>query len=156
MRYTKPRQKSRQGQAARRGTASQTSVRSENSSIGASTLTQELMFRPQKCARTDFGICSNALPHRLKIDTVQNHLAEPSPRKKGGCQLHKWVLQGVKSFRLHGRVKGQLAYCGTCNVILCVWCYKTFHTVFDLNSVKKKFKMLIVKRLVAFIIVKKM
>ena len=117
--------------------SSQTSVRSESSSITASTLTTESPIRPQKCARTDFGTCSNALPHRLKLDTMHNHLAEPSPRKEGECQLHKWVLQGVKSFRAHGRVKGQLIYCRTCNVILCVRCYKTFHTVFDLDSVKK-------------------
>ena len=76
-------------------------------------------------------------PIRLLINAEFNHLPEPIPTKEGECQLHKWVLHDVpNAARSHSRVKGQLSYCRTCNRILCVRCYKLFHTVYDLNTIK--------------------
>ena len=48
------------------------------------------------------------------------------------CQLHKWCSSSKQKMR----VETQLCYCPTCNVNLCLECYRPFHTETDI--VKKK------------------
>ena len=48
------------------------------------------------------------------------------------CQLHKWCSSSKQKMR----VETQLCYCPTCNVNLCLECYRPFHTETDI--VEKK------------------
>ena len=78
-----------------------------------------------------------AYQYRLVFSAEYNHLPEPVKSKSSECQLHKWVLGGKNAAcRRHTRVKSQLSYCPTCNVVLCIKCYKLFHTIYDLNTIK--------------------
>ena len=80
---------------------------------------------------------TSAYQHRLQFSAEYNHLPETVKSKSSECQLHKWVLGGRNAAcRRHTRVKSQLSYCPTCNVVLCIKCYKLFHTIYDLNTIK--------------------
>ena len=80
---------------------------------------------------------SSVYQHRLEFSAEHNHLPETVKSKSSECQLHKWVLGGKNAAcRRHTRVKSQLSYCPTCNVVLCIKCYKLFHTIYDLNTIK--------------------
>ena len=60
-----------------------------------------------------------------------SHLATRSDKKEASCQLCHFIK--------NKRVRAQLLKCEDCNVILCVDCYKTFHTVDDLVAMRHKF-----------------
>ena len=71
------------------------------------------------------------------LSSENNHIAEPVRSKLPECQLHKWVLGGGNPMcRFHTKVKSQLRVCLTCNIVLCIKCYKIFHTVYDLKTTK--------------------
>ena len=80
---------------------------------------------------------SSLYSSRLVFSSENNHIAEPVRSKSSECQLHKWVLGGGTAMcRRHTRVKSQLMVCPTCNIVLCIKCYKKFHTVYDLKTIK--------------------
>ena len=72
---------------------------------------------------------------RLTISAQDNHLPE-LVRSHSECQLHKWCFKNHKTAR---RVKKRLMLCPTCNVILCLECYSTFHKVHNLNTIINNF-----------------
>ena len=49
-------------------------------------------------------------------------------RNKPACQLHKWAA-GLQK-------RNNVAFCADCNVILCLQCWESFHTVYDIVSEK--------------------
>ena len=55
------------------------------------------------------------------------HLPTPVHSKHSECQLHKWANK---------RTRKQVMSCPDCNLTLCVTCYKPFHTIHNLNSIK--------------------
>jgi len=80
---------------------------------------------------------SLAYLHRLVFSSEFDHILEPIKMKSSECQLYKWVLKGNNTVeRMHTRVESHLSYCTTCRVVLCIKCYKRFHTIYDLNTIK--------------------
>ena len=55
------------------------------------------------------------------------HLPTPVHSKHSECQLHKWANK---------RTRKQVMTCSYCDITLCVQCYKSFHTVLNLNCIK--------------------
>ena len=49
--------------------------------------------------------------------------------------MHRWASSGAKSLR------GNMFKCSYCEVTLCGKCFLTYHTVVDLQAVKKKLKI---------------
>ena len=67
---------------------------------------------------------------KVRLNTQQDHLPEDiSGRVR--CALHRWAGKDVWS---------RIAYCPTCNVSLCMECYKKFHTISDLVRLEKSIK----------------
>lgn len=67
---------------------------------------------------------------RNRLDTTIDHLPEPAnPRAR--CALHKWA--GVETQK-------QVSYCMNCSVHLCVFCYRMFHTIPNLHTMKAQLK----------------
>ena len=64
---------------------------------------------------------------RLFLNDEMTHLPVMPSSSHSDCQVHKWAGK---------RTRKQVAYCPDCNVCLCIRCYKLFHTVLDLRSVK--------------------
>ena len=54
------------------------------------------------------------------------------------CQLHRWIDRNIE-------YKHSVMVCTYCNVSLCVYCYKVFHTMKHVNSLKKYTTDLILK-----------
>ena len=68
---------------------------------------------------------------RCRLDTSLNHLPEKSNKPDNNCELHYWFDKT--------KCRAQLMRCLSCNVILCISCYKSFYEVpFLKNSIKKK------------------
>ena len=100
------------------------SLFSSPSSVSTITTASSLLPRCAPC--TDSTLAPNGLL-KCRFDTSLSHLPL---RKKGDrpkCALHRWA--GT-------RKQGEILYCESCNVHLCIDCYTTFHTHFDLVAVK--------------------
>ena len=67
---------------------------------------------------------------RCRLDHNLNHLPIKNDKPKNNCQLHYWANKQ--------KVRAQLMKCGTCNVTLCITCYKIFHEVAQLKTNKVK------------------
>jgi len=123
---------SRTGGSITSNTAS-TSSRSSNAKR-ASTIppnpTPKKTRRPQITALRLCDMYSQANTRRLN-DELQ-HLAEPESRNTGGkcCSLCRYAT-GKK-------YSAQLLTCKDCNVSLCMWCFKPFHTLTDLTKEKRR------------------
>ena len=80
-----------------------------------------------KCSRvTDDSLqpITGGLSRRL--DVTLDHLPDPS-KSNSRCSLHRFV--GIETER-------QVAYCATCKVNLCIKCYRFFHRIADVKSLK--------------------
>ena len=71
---------------------------------------------------------------RCRLDHNLNHLPIKNDKPKNNCQLHYWANKQ--------KVRAQLMKCGTCNVTLCITCYKIFHEVAQLKTNKVKWKFI--------------
>ena len=60
--------------------------------------------------------------------------AEKAGKPLAKCGLHRWALGR------EGEVRKSILVCGDCNVSLCVDCFRVFHTVADLSSLKEELK----------------
>ena len=63
-----------------------------------------------------------------RLDRTLNHLPVQPMKPEANCQLHNWAKQS--------KHRKQLMKCPTCNVIICLDCYKKFHEVSDLSVLK--------------------
>jgi len=66
--------------------------------------------------------------HGKRLNPVLSHLPSPVVRAGDACTLCRWATGN--------KYRAQISHCDDCNVTLCVWCYKTFHTVEDLEAQK--------------------
>ena len=74
-------------------------------------------------------------PHgtlNIRLSRQVPHMLDPVTRdavKGRSCQLCRWA-SGTKN-------KSHLVKCDDCNVICCVWCWRPFHEVEDLEEIKE-------------------
>ena len=64
--------------------------------------------------------------YKCRLSLQHDHLPE-IPKGRHRCLLHRWAGKDCRA---------QIMYCPTCNVTLCVQCYKPFHTKTDLIRCK--------------------
>ena len=67
---------------------------------------------------------------RCRLDTHLSHLPEFSNNKVSNCQLCYWKSKS--------RVRGHVMKCSSCQIHLCLECYKPFHEQVNLQTVKEK------------------
>ena len=67
---------------------------------------------------------------RCRLDHNLNHLPVNNDKPETNCQLHWWASKQ--------KIRAQLMKCSTCNVTLCIKCYKIFHEVAQLKATKVK------------------
>ena len=67
---------------------------------------------------------------RCRLDHSLNHLPVRNDKPENNCQLHYWTDK-IK-------IRSQLMKCMTCNVTLCINCYKHFHEVANLKATNRK------------------
>ena len=65
---------------------------------------------------------------RCRLDTCLNHFPVENGKSEANCQLHFYTSRK--------KVRSQLMKCETCNVILCIQCYRKFHEIPNLKSQK--------------------
>ena len=65
---------------------------------------------------------------RCRLDHSLNHLPSLNDKPESNCQLHYFLVKK--------KYKAQLMKCQTCNVLLCLHCYKKFHEVPVLKRVR--------------------
>ena len=90
------------------------------------------MGKHKKARITDKSLCPFTGKHRMRGDSSKHHW--PVPDSHGSvvrCQLHSWATNGKH------RSKRHVMRCETCDVRLCVECFKLFHTEVDLVGKKK-------------------
>ena len=76
---------------------------------------------------------------QCRFDTTLSHSQSQKKGKRPKCALHAWA--GTKKRR-------EIKYCEMCNVHLCIDCFPTFHTNFDLVAVEKQLHKKDLKKLV--------
>ena len=68
--------------------------------------------------------------HSMRLNRDVCHLPVPVIKSESGqascCALCRWVTG-----KQH---RAQVSYCESCSTVLCVWCYKTFHTAENLEA----------------------
>ena len=67
-------------------------------------------------------------PMSIRLYTQYDHLPQHPQIKKPRCALHSWG--GVE-------MRASISYCDTCNVNLCIDCYKMFHHNANITQSKK-------------------
>ena len=105
------------------------SISSKHSSICSKRLFSP---RPEKRATafTDDSLHPNG-QLRIRLNVAADHYPIPPSSMRARCALHRWVdNESLK----------QVMKCTTCNVHLCIQCYKLYHTVPDLLSIKQHLK----------------
>ena len=110
------------------------SVSTANSSVTFSEADNEI--EQPVCKLTDESLKSKSFQFRLICSNEHTHLPIMVKNANSECQLHRWALNKVS--RNASRTKKHIAYCSDCKVKLCMICYKAFHTVQDLNTVKNE------------------
>ena len=69
----------------------------------------------------------------IRLDHTNNtHFPVRSPVARARCGLHRYVLGKEKL--------GDVVYCDTCHVCLCVDCFKDFHSIQNLEGKKAALK----------------
>ena len=94
-----------------------------------STITEEsLTLRNKKATRmTDEALKPNG-SLSCRLQAAYDHLPERPHTNKARCALHRWA--GVE-------YRASMLYCLTCNVNLCLNCYKNFHQNVNILQTKK-------------------
>ena len=90
--------------------------------------------QPSGCKSSKVGFVTasrvqdeSSIVHQMQFNPRVCHLPVPVVQVKSGnkcCALCRWAT-GKKYC-------GQVSFCEGCKVVLCVWCFKSFHTVPDL------------------------
>ena len=65
---------------------------------------------------------------RCRLDPSLNHLPTLNDKPESNCQLHYLLVKKI--------YRAQLMKCNTCNVLLCIHCYKRFHELPNLKRIK--------------------
>ena len=100
------------------------------SSLSMSNFSQS----PESMAKKKRRVCDGTLDERgslrIRLDTSHDHLPEEA-NEKARCSMHRWLGYETTS---------QISHCPTCNVNLCVKCYRIFHYTPNLVSMKAQLK----------------
>ena len=67
----------------------------------------------------------------FRVDNCLDHLPSVS-KPRAYCALHNWVDQT--------KTQQHVMYCPTCNVNLCIKCYRLFHLILNPDSLRKACK----------------
>ena len=90
---------------------------------------RSLKIQPKKSASvTDKYLDPYTGVLRCRLNTSLCHLPEENKKNEANCQLCNWAIKKKN--------RSRLMTCPTCNIILCLTCYKKFHLVADLNVFK--------------------
>ena len=108
-----------------------TSSSSDENTVAASIITRRVSGAKKRSA----NLSDNALnPYtgklRCRLDRSLNHLPVQTNKPEANCQLHYWAEKS--------KYRKQLLKCPTCNVTICLDCYKIFHEVSDLTVLKEE------------------
>ena len=94
--------------------------------LDTSLLIESTKLKP-KCTRvTDESLQTDKGRLRLRTNASLDHLPDPG-KYRARCALHRLVGSETQQ---------QIMYCQTCNVHLCISCYRFFHKIDDVNTLK--------------------
>ena len=83
------------------------------------------------CSRVnDRSLDETAGSLKIRLNHQEQHWPSTPIVDDARCQLHAWATGGNK-YRM------RICYCSTCNVNLCVDCYRLFHTQANLKGMKE-------------------
>ena len=117
-----------QATSTKRGEGKSTrKVSDENTSVSVDTCTvaesvvarRKILFTKKNSTMTANALDPYSGYLRCRLDHNLNHLPIRNDKPENNCQLHYWATKQ--------KVRAQLMKCGTCNVTLCISCYKLFH-----------------------------
>ena len=91
------------------------------------TVTPQDSIQTKRCMRiTDASMHPYSGSLRFRLDRGLSHFPLPVKKKHSNCQLHMWTHK-IK-------YRKQMILCETCNVTLCVDCFKPFHVIPNLKN----------------------
>ena len=105
----------------------QSRASTKNDSIMSESIASSIVSRKRKMKyidRKNITFSTRSLdPYqgalRCRLDVTLTHLPVKNDKPENNCQLHYWLEKS--------KYRAQLLRCPTCNVTLCVDCYKFFH-----------------------------
>ena len=97
-----------------------------SSPSSVSTITTASSSRATFC--TDLSLAENGAL-QCRLNTTMCHLPSRKRGSRPQCALHSWT---------GSRNQSDILYCRTCNINLCVDCYKIFNTRSDLVGTKEQ------------------
>ena len=100
-----------------------------SSLLSMSTVSTGATRRSRVC-ESSLNPYSGAL--KCRVNRNISHLPTKCRSAKDYCQLHYWCTTK--------RITFSCAFCYNCNVVLCMDCYETFHSVWDLHEKKAELK----------------
>ena len=108
-----------------------------NSACEVSTITNDSASSTSRRAITinNKTVRDPEFKSRRLVFTREYHHLPSSPKKFPSVS---YTSGSSKEQRLTLGVKKQICYCKTCNVNLCLTCYKIFHTVYDLDRIRDR------------------
>ena len=106
------------------------SKRSSESVASATRAAKKQKVEKQEYASTKRVVDDTSDFNRARLDLSFPHLPEPVDNEKRGkcCQLCRYA-SGKK-------YSTNISSCSHCNVTLCVWCFKPFHTLPSISAAK--------------------
>ena len=110
--------------------ASSSSQASNNSVISRLRRTQQPKTVSKSTTFTKTSLDSYSGSLRCRLDRHYTHLPERTGQSVGNCQLCYWTSKK--------RVRSYVFKCSSCQVLLCLDCYKPFHELIDLEVLKNK------------------
>mgnify|MGYP002052416167 CR=1 FL=1 len=102
----------------------------DNSSLLSMSTVSTGTTRQSRVCESSLNPYSGAL--KCCINCNISHLPTKCRSAKDYCQLHYWCTTK--------RITFSCAFCYNCNVVLCMDCYETFHSVWDLQEKKAELK----------------
>jgi len=103
---------------------------------------QSALISPPKSSSKAPRVNDNSLdPHKGALRSRLNHLdnfhcPEEPTCKIPSCALHRWLFGRANDS--HGQTRNKIVACSLCQVNLCIPCFRTFHTVADMQSAKQE------------------
>ena len=86
--------------------------------------------KQQRCAPlNDAALCTRAGAYKHRLSVSQGaHLPMTPTANDPRCSLHSWAK--------NMKIRKQIVKCETCDIHLCVECYKNFHTIQDVHTLR--------------------
>ena len=85
--------------------------------------------QPRCAPLNDAALCTRAGAYKHRLSMSQGaHLPMTPTANDPRCSLHSWAKNMKK--------RKQIVKCETCGIHLCVECYKNFHTIQDVDTLR--------------------